>query len=202
MNSVKKMREFRGLSQRDLAARIGLSDSAVSRLETGRRRLTVEVAQEIARILSVSVADVLNDSEDGVSFREHHIDVMGTIGIDRWSSQAVKLEVMDRIPVLSRGKHNDLTHTAYKMEDDHALPLTRAGGYVVMVPYPAARKTAADGEWVIARQSEGRVSRLIVCRTKRDPIEKYTLDTPEGSIPAGDDIEIIGLIVATYSSIE
>lgn len=201
-NSIKQMREFRGLSQQELADRLGMSDSAVSRLENGRRRLTTEIAKDIARVLGVAVGDLLGEPEADVAFREHYIEVRGTAGSDRWFTQEPKQETSTRIPVLPGGKHAQLYHAAHKIEDNHASDLTSAGSYVITVPYQGARRSVVDGDWVLARQTEGRVARMMVCRARRDALAKYVLDAPDGQIKAGDDNEIIGLVVATYNLVE
>ena len=49
----------KGISQRKLAARLGLDPAAVSLMFRGRRKMTVVEAKEIARALGVAVQEVL-----------------------------------------------------------------------------------------------------------------------------------------------
>ncbi len=51
MNRLRMIRKLRGISQRELGKAAGLSATAISRYETGERKLTVETAQKMAAIL-------------------------------------------------------------------------------------------------------------------------------------------------------
>jgi len=57
-SDLKRFREARGLTQDELAKRVGLTESFVSRLETGKRVPSIEVALEIARVLDVGVSQI------------------------------------------------------------------------------------------------------------------------------------------------
>lgn len=50
---VIKHRATLGISQKELAHRVGTSHSAISRLESGRHRTTVETLQRVAEALGV-----------------------------------------------------------------------------------------------------------------------------------------------------
>ena len=57
---IALLRKKKGLSQEELGNRIGLQQSAVSKLETGRRRLSAEEAREAAIALAVPVERLLS----------------------------------------------------------------------------------------------------------------------------------------------
>ena len=58
---VRELRRARGLDQRELAARAGVSMQTVSNLETGRLRdLKVSTLSALARSLGVSPAELLS----------------------------------------------------------------------------------------------------------------------------------------------
>lgn len=59
-NKIKLLREQRGLTQYDLAAKIGVSQARISHYETGRRGLSIELAASIAAALGVGVDDLLS----------------------------------------------------------------------------------------------------------------------------------------------
>lgn len=50
---VIKHRAARGISQKELAHRVGTSHSAISRLESGRHKTSVETLQRVAEALGV-----------------------------------------------------------------------------------------------------------------------------------------------------
>ena len=55
---VKVWREYRGLSQRGLAARAGLNFAYLSQIETGARKGPVQTIRKLAEALSVDLDDL------------------------------------------------------------------------------------------------------------------------------------------------
>lgn len=53
MKTLKEYREKAGLSQKDLAEKVGLKQQRYNHYERGRRELPVSVAKEIGRILEI-----------------------------------------------------------------------------------------------------------------------------------------------------
>ena len=80
---IAALRERQGWSQRALAKWVGLDQSAVSRIEAGRRRLSAEELHRFADVLHVT-ADVLlrGEPEEGSrpSPAEPHTDIPRAIG--------------------------------------------------------------------------------------------------------------------------
>ncbi len=58
-NAVKVYREFRGLTQKQLAAKVFLNPAYLSQIETGHRRGSARKLREIADILQVDLDDLL-----------------------------------------------------------------------------------------------------------------------------------------------
>lgn len=58
-NPVRVWREYRGLTQQQLANAAGISKPYLSQLESGQRKGTVEVMARIARALNVSLDDLV-----------------------------------------------------------------------------------------------------------------------------------------------
>jgi DNA-binding XRE family transcriptional regulator len=58
-NPIKVWREYRGLSQQDLAQAAGISASYLSQIETGKREGTTAVLQAIAHALNLTLDDVV-----------------------------------------------------------------------------------------------------------------------------------------------
>lgn len=61
---VRRLREERGLSLRQLAALVPCSAGALSMIETGARRARPALAYRLAAELGTSVADLLAHGED------------------------------------------------------------------------------------------------------------------------------------------
>ena len=57
-NPIRVWREYRGLSQGELAAKVGISPSYLSQLESGKRDGTMEVLSAVAAALDVTLDDL------------------------------------------------------------------------------------------------------------------------------------------------
>ncbi|MBS6941575.1 MAG: helix-turn-helix domain-containing protein, partial [Slackia piriformis] len=58
-DAIRNLREARGLTQRQLAERIGVTDKAVSKWESGRGLPDISLIENLAEALGVSVAELL-----------------------------------------------------------------------------------------------------------------------------------------------
>lgn len=57
---IKKLREEKGLSQKALAERVGVTDAYITMLETGvRKNPSLAVLQRLAKALAVPVTELL-----------------------------------------------------------------------------------------------------------------------------------------------
>lgn len=56
---IQEIRRFRGLSQRELAKRLGMSSSSISNIENCKRNVTFETVEKIALELGVKAIDLL-----------------------------------------------------------------------------------------------------------------------------------------------
>lgn len=61
---LKEVRELRGLSQGDLAQRIGILPAGISHLETGRRAPSLLMLKRLADTLSVTIDYLTGRSDD------------------------------------------------------------------------------------------------------------------------------------------
>ena len=59
---IRKLRHKRGMLQEELARKAGLSPSALSNFEQGRRRTSLGWLRKISKSLGVSMADLIPDS--------------------------------------------------------------------------------------------------------------------------------------------
>ena len=64
-NVIRALREGRGLTQDELATRLGVSRQTVISLERGRYDPSIRLAFKIAREFGRAVEDVFSDEEDG-----------------------------------------------------------------------------------------------------------------------------------------
>ena len=59
-NPIHVWRDYRGLTQQQLADKVGISKPYLSQLESGKRRGSMEVLQRIAQTLDVSLEDLVD----------------------------------------------------------------------------------------------------------------------------------------------
>lgn len=60
-NPIKVWREYRGLTQQQLADAVGISKPYLSQIETGKRKGTVDILSAIAKALNVSLDDLYEE---------------------------------------------------------------------------------------------------------------------------------------------
>lgn len=63
-NPVKVWREYRNLTQKQLAEAAGISVPYLSQIESGRRRASTRVLSAIARILQVTLDDLISGTSE------------------------------------------------------------------------------------------------------------------------------------------
>jgi len=103
---IRGLRDKKGLRQEDMAERLGISQSAYSRMETGEARLDAELLPRIAKILEVRIEELLpmeayfhahNNSggNNGCQHVEIHFpqDVLQQI-LDRYATHASEVQRM------------------------------------------------------------------------------------------------------------
>lgn len=58
MESIKELREKKGITQQDMAKRLGITNVSLHYYETNQRYIPKNVAENIAEILGVKVKDI------------------------------------------------------------------------------------------------------------------------------------------------
>ena len=58
-NLIKDLRENKGLTQKELAENLGVSDKAVSKWETNRGLPDISIIEDLAKALGISLAELL-----------------------------------------------------------------------------------------------------------------------------------------------
>jgi transcriptional regulator with XRE-family HTH domain len=67
-HKLRLVREFRNYSQEYIAARLGITQNAYSRIENGLTKITAERLKQLADILSVSLNELFSDKEPEIRF--------------------------------------------------------------------------------------------------------------------------------------
>ena len=59
--NIKRLRENKSMTQEDLAAELGITASAVSLWESGKRSMNVKQADKLAQALGVTLNDLMKE---------------------------------------------------------------------------------------------------------------------------------------------
>lgn len=84
---IRKYRKVHGMSQEQLAEKIGISVTHMSHIETGNTKLSLQVFVDIARALDISADDLLSESTP--ARRDQYADIVSIL--DMCSVQEVKI---------------------------------------------------------------------------------------------------------------
>jgi len=63
-NKIKKVRETKGISQKDLAYEADLDRSYIASIEVGKRNVSIINLDKIAKALKISMSELFNEQED------------------------------------------------------------------------------------------------------------------------------------------
>ena len=74
MNNLSEVRLLRGLTQYELGAGVGLSQTRIWRIEQGYEMPSPQIEQELAGLLQVEVADLFSESEDDLKARYEKLE--------------------------------------------------------------------------------------------------------------------------------
>lgn len=66
LNSIKRARLISGMTQTELAEKLGVSTVAVHNWEIGKNLPKVKRLKEVARVLNTTAAELLDDTERAV----------------------------------------------------------------------------------------------------------------------------------------
>jgi len=199
-NQIKAIREQRGLTQDELARRTGTTGATISRLESGRRKLSQEYMESIAKVLSVDPGDLVGKTPASID-SNRFTPIVGDAAQDSWRVAVVgEGKTSETIPVLLPPKISHLSGSAYRVTDDHAAWLVEKGGFIITVPLEGIRKTALDGDIIVVRSKEGRMERTMVAKTVVDA-RGVMVDLGEGLVEVAGDNWHVGIVVATYREV-
>lgn len=62
--TLREMREQRGMTQAKLASRVGVTQVAISLIETGERKPSVQMAKKIASVLDIAWPDLFEEETE------------------------------------------------------------------------------------------------------------------------------------------
>ena len=177
-STIKKLREARGMTQAQLAERIGVSDKAVSKWETAKGLPDISLLQPLAAALGVSVIELMNGepivnrnvSSNLVRSRLYVCPICGNVLHS--TGDAVISCCGVTLPALE-AEERDEAHalTVERVEDEHFLtvhhPMTK-DHYISFLAYASADrfqlvKLYPEGEAQTRMQLRGRGTVYFFC---------------------------------------
>lgn len=196
VSRLRQIREAKGISQRELGRRLDLTDSAISRIESGQRRLSTQMASKWAAALRVSVAELMEIETEDATLPHQTIRVVGHISASYRPADALPTEAL--IPVVPWGRYRNLEHSAFYVEDDTARSTASKGSYVITVPFSVARRSALEGDIVVIAKRIENLTRHSAHRVATGKIEVGGIWV---SIPP-DGMAVAGLVTAIYQPLD
>lgn len=201
-NNIAAIREERGIGQAELARRIGVASSTMSRLESGQRRLSLEYLNPIAKALHVEPGDLIATESIEID-KNALVNIAGDAGANSWAipDAHTGAAAPTTLPVMLPGKLSNLTGGAYRVLDDHAKGIVPQGGYAITAQFDSVRKHALEGDVVVVRSTEGRMERHMIARVTLE--RGYPkVDLGDGDIDLGGDNLPVALVVSVYHELD
>jgi transcriptional regulator with XRE-family HTH domain len=99
---IKKVREQKNYSQTYLAEKLGISQKAYSKIETGDTKLTVDYLFKISEILEVNINELLN-AESLSIYNNYHTHNGKGIVVNKHTSEKVE-ELYEKLLRAKTGK--------------------------------------------------------------------------------------------------
>ena len=100
---IRKFRKAHGLSQEDLAEKIGISTTHMSHIETGNTKLSLPVFVDIAAVLEVRTDDLLDNPTTATT--SSSLDEIGAVLEHCNAQQAKVITDIVKATKLSMDKH-------------------------------------------------------------------------------------------------
>lgn len=76
---LRMVRELRGLSQENIASRLGIAQNTYSKYENNQIKISAEMIEKIASILDVSPMDIMGQAPAVINFDQNNGTLFGNI---------------------------------------------------------------------------------------------------------------------------
>lgn len=64
LNKLRKLRQSKNLTMKQVSSEIGVSESCYCLYENGHRRLTLDILTKLSKVFGCSIADFLEEKEE------------------------------------------------------------------------------------------------------------------------------------------
>lgn len=185
---LKEAREAMGISQADLANRIGSTQGAVAHWENGVRRLKSPFLERIAKELRISAAELLGYEVDFMP-----VPVLGQVAAGPWI-EMFESHDPETIPFSTRARHA----FALRVVGDSMDQVAPEGSFVIVDP-DQIDADRLHGQLVVAKQHE-------TCTFKRlDLVHGLLLPFStrwQDPIPLNEHVQITGKVIGIIKDMD
>lgn len=209
-NNIKAIRERRHMSLEELAEKAKISVSYLSRLESGKRNLSVKNIEKLAGPLEVSPPELVVDNNSQLQFDPaKRLPIIGEVRAGAWLEIEHEPEVYDRLPITADDRFPELKQFSLLVVGTSMDKVFAPGSYVIAVEWIAEGTTdLKDGDLLVVRRQR---AMTFECTLKRARFNQGVWELwPESTDPRhqepiqlhdGDrevEVKILGRVIGKY----
>jgi SOS-response transcriptional repressor LexA len=206
-NKVAFFRTKAGLSQEELAQRIGTTNQQIGRLESGKRKLSPDWMERLAPALGIRPHELIYHAE-GDDIQPSGLPIMGEVRAGAWLEIDSDVEPVGNIPASTDQRYRSQRQYALRVVGNSMNLVARAGIYVVIADWTDNGADLKDGDLVVVRRERDHTYEVTLKRARKagDTWEFWPeSDDPkhqEPLRPSLDNLEwtvaIVGKVIGKY----
>ena len=179
MNNIKAIRKQKGISVTELAQKLGMSQSNLTKIENNQLELKPSIVQKIAEVLNIAPTSITTQQ----------IDNNGYININIINPEELGLPMLSTYPLLAtQNKNTSSNSVAYLMPDDTMAPTIR--NHTAVIIDTSIKTFTQNGVYLI---KDGEITKL----RRLQQIDKTTViiqTDNKGYTPKNNDISNLNII--------
>lgn len=191
MNNIRKLRNERGLTIRDLGERMGVHFTTIARIERSERALTIDWAERFAKALDVDVSELLDDPFAQHIAKVRQVPIIGQVQAGSWREAIENPEDTMTAPTDGRNVFG------LRVQGNSMDAVAGPGAIVLVDP---DRLSLRDGRYYVIMNGEGETT---FKQYRADParLEPLSSDPSHRAIDLGQaPFSVVGQVVGTYQS--
>lgn len=193
IDRIRKSMASAGVTQADVARHLGLDRSAISRLFSGHRKLSVDEAESITEYLRArGIAAAPADGASTPPRSVRGISVVGHIAPGIWTDEHTPLRDGRTIAGIIDSRYSLDDQVAHEILNGSSGPVQR-GDFVISVPFDRYRTAPQPSDFVVAERRNGHLIATLLCRHDGTDL----IDVSTGA-PAPSDAQITRLVIALH----